>query len=822
VIAARIPVGVGARDTLRAAVTVVALLCVVSLPGLSQEQVPPPGQQVGADSVRTPRPIPAVELPERAENTTSELRTIQSGLAPSEGVRRIQDQVSGVLDSLAAQRATVDTAVLARLSQRRLSDTEQHWRRNEALLSRWSETVADYSVRLEASNARLDSIRAEWQVTRDSAAATGLPQALIERVGLVLSLVDSTRVELRARRDSVLELQDRLSQSVVSVREVLTVVDAEQVARGERIWSRDSEPLWTALGAPPDSVTVTTRLRNAWQDNIAAVRNYARMSDAERELSLTVFLALLLVTTVLRYRAKKWDMQDPDLSGVVHFLNRPIASALLLTLLTTAFIYPTPPAAVSTAKKLVGIAPVLLLLPSSVYRRMGGVIYGAAGLFVVHQLYKISLDQSLVQRLLLLAITAAALAACVCLRVHERRAVTAGELHRWINGAAGIGAITLATSLFANVWGVVALAELLTAATLDAIYALLVLYAAAEIVTGLYKLALRSRLAQSLNSVRKNRNLLARRGTKLIGVAALLVWIWAALEAFQSWEAALRVLTAVLNAELSVGAFALSLGDVVAFVVTMWIALQLSRIVRSVMAEDVLSRARLARGVPGAISTLVHYTIIALGFFAAISAAGIELSRLALIAGGLGVGVGFGLKDLVNNFVSGLVLAFERPIQIGDVVELGGFWGTVRRIGMRSSTIRAFSGSEVIVPNATLTTTEVVNWTLTDEHRRLEIPVGVAYGSDPQRVLDLLLDTADKHEEILKYPAPAALFVGFGDSSLNFKLKCWAAEFNEGLRLSSELTLMIHAALRAEGIEIPFPQRDLHLRSVSDSVAGNR
>src|SRR5262249_55019901 len=155
--------------------------------------------------------------------------------------------------------------------------------------------------------------------------------------------------------------------------------------------------------------------------------------------------------------------------------------------------------------------------------------------------------------------------------------------------------------------------------------------------------------------------------------------------------------------------------------------------------------------------------------------AGISLSRFTLLAGALGVGLGFGLQNIVSNFVAGLILLFERPIQVGDVVDVGSLVGAVARIGMRSSTVRTAEGAEVIVPNGDLIPKSSTTWTLSDRRRRVEIRVGVAYGTDPEKVIALLLEAAGDHPEALADPAPAAYFIGFGDSSLDFVLQVWAA-----------------------------------------------
>jgi small-conductance mechanosensitive channel len=196
-----------------------------------------------------------------------------------------------------------------------------------------------------------------------------------------------------------------------------------------------------------------------------------------------------------------------------------------------------------------------------------------------------------------------------------------------------------------------------------------------------------------------------------------------------------------------------------------------------------------------------------------------EMSRFSFLVGALGVGIGFGLQNVVNNFVSGLILLYERPIQVGDVVEVGAVSGEVTRIGVRSSTVRTFPGAEVIVPNATLISTEVTNWTLSDRRRRIELGVGVAYGTAPQQVIDLLLASVRGRASVLEAPAPVALFLRFGESSIEFTLRFWTADFDRWQLLASEVMIEVYEQLGRAGIVIPFPQRDLHLRSMDSSAA---
>ena len=278
------------------------------------------------------------------------------------------------------------------------------------------------------------------------------------------------------------------------------------------------------------------------------------------------------------------------------------------------------------------------------------------------------------------------------------------------------------------------------------------------------------------------------------------------------WSTTSSIVGAVLAAEVQRGALSISLGAVVVFVVTVAATFILSAIVRFVLEEEIYPRVAPQRTLPYAVSTLVHYSLVLTGFLLGVAALGVDLTKITILAGALGVGIGFGLQSLVNNFVSGLVVLYERRINVGDAVLIGDVGGRVQQLGLRACTVRTWEGAEVIVPNASLTSEKVSNWTLSDEHRRVDVAVGVAYGTSPERVADLLLSVAHKHSHVLAQPAPIVLFRGFGDSALLFEMRVWTNRFDSWMQTQSELTVATYAVLREAAIEIPLPQRDVHVR----------
>ncbi|MEP0901540.1 mechanosensitive ion channel domain-containing protein [Nodosilinea sp. FACHB-13] len=261
------------------------------------------------------------------------------------------------------------------------------------------------------------------------------------------------------------------------------------------------------------------------------------------------------------------------------------------------------------------------------------------------------------------------------------------------------------------------------------------------------------------------------------------------------------------------GSRSYSLFDLLMVMATLLALVVIASTLTNLMRSRVLQVTGISLAAQEAISVLSKYTLILLGTVVVLQLWGIDLSSIALIASGLGIGVGLGLQGLVKDFVSGLVLVFERPMQVGDFVDFGQVKGTVARIGSRSTEIRTLDHVSIIVPNSRFLDSEVINWSHGNPVSRIRLPVGVSYSADPQQVKIALLEASQKNQEILTAPAPQVFFLGFGDSALNFELLVWIAQPSRQLVIKSDLYFVIEASLRHHDIEVPFPQRDLHIRS---------
>jgi small-conductance mechanosensitive channel len=246
----------------------------------------------------------------------------------------------------------------------------------------------------------------------------------------------------------------------------------------------------------------------------------------------------------------------------------------------------------------------------------------------------------------------------------------------------------------------------------------------------------------------------------------------------------------------------ISLQQVLVFLATVWAAFAISRFLRFILDEDIYYHWHLSRGIQQAISTMVHYAVLLIGFLVSLAALGVDLAKVTILAGAFTVGVGFGLQTVINNFVCGLILLFERPIKVGDIIQIDTDVGEVRRIGIRACVIRTMEGSEVIVPNGSIISNKVTNWTLSDRYRALEVSVTVARGAAPEHVIELLQRVGANQPAVTKEPAPQAYVINFAFAAVSFNLRVWTDRYEDWVRVRSDLSVAVDEALTRENIAI--------------------
>lgn len=811
---------------------------VIGLRGQEPTSVAVPASTASPATIAAPGTVPLAEVVMQAESTQSNLRDIEAGLAADQIIITIDAELPALEREIEARLQENSTILNSRPSLETLRRLETDWTTLDRTLSLWKRDLTARATALDREISRLITFGNTWQQTLNLSANTtqdaaqqgdlqstttevvvSTPPEIVERIQATLLAIKKTREQVEKRRTKVLALQNHVAEQGARVSEALNNVKQVRYEVVNRLFVKDSPPIWRVDVYSSSGQTLLENIRNTLVTQWAALGAYAARQWPNFIIHAIVLLLLVAGLYWARRRVQPWVAAEPSLEGVSRVFKIPIATALVLSILMSGWIYPQAPRLFTALLGAAALIPTIIVLRQLVERHLFPVLNALVVFYFFDQLRAISAALPVVTRVLFLFEMLGGFVFLVwSIRSGQLTRVSEDErdlLWKTVRFAKRLAAVVFLMAFIANAFGYVSIASLVGGALLSSAYVAIIFYAAIRILDGLIMFATRVPPLSLLGMVKRKRPLFRRRIREVLRWIAIVGWVLYTLRVLSLRAAVVENIRAALNAKLEVGSLAISLGNVLAFLITVWAAFLLSRFLRFMLEEDVYPRVRLARGVPYAISTMVNYVILLVGFLFAVAAMGIDMTKFTILAGAFGVGLGFGLQNIVNNFVSGLILLFERPVNVGDMIQVGQREGRLRRVGMRASVIHTLEGSEVIVPNGQLVSEEVLNWTLSDQQRRLEINVGVAYGTDPEVVIELLTAMASKHADIMAEPSPETLFVGFGDSALNFQVRAWTNRFERWIQIKSELTIGVNATLRDAGIAIPFPQRHLHIHDAN-------
>lgn len=775
------------------------------------------------------QPIPLEDVSNRAETTIADLDALLASDTTRQTLDRIGSESDLTLREIELNLAKTRQVLTGRPNVRALQKVEAQLGELLAHLSSLKETLDEQLDTLRVSLERVDNISAVWDATDELARAQeGIDETTMNRIAAVRSEIDKARSAIVKLRNDTSASRDKLVNPSVEIGETVDQLRGAVEARIGGIFRTDYPPLWSPL--------VRVSVRKEWQT--LGPRHFLKrleenMQDAFGSvetlgLQIILFAVFALGLRWLRGRSRATAGGGEHLRHAELVFEHPWSTALLLTALVTIPLHPLAPrSAGPIAAALIAMATLRIVqrfLPPA----MTPLAWGLVILFILDRARDLLDTTPTLDRLVFLGEMIGALGLLLWLLRPSRLARLPTDwrnrpLVKLLETAMRVGAALLAFAILAEIAGWSDLAVLLGDGVLRSGFLGLFVFVLLKILHGLASLALVLRPLRLLRSISLHQQFVEKRLELVLSVFAVVLWAALVFGQIGLLAPAADFVGQTLNASFNVGTLSVSVSDVLVFAFTVGASFLLARLLQVILQEDVFSRVRTARGVPYAISSIARYCLIFLGFFVGLSAAGVELTKLAVVAGGLGVGIGFGLQDVVNNFVSGLIMLFERPIDVGDTIELSGTSGTMKRIGIRASVIHTFDGAEVIVPNGMLISDKVVNWTLSDRRRRIDLDVGVEYGTPAQRVIDLLVGVAKANPKVLSDPAPCAYFVNFGESSLDFKLRVWFAadSSTNTYTIHSEIAVAVQQALDEAGIGVPFPQSDLHLISVPPNAAPN-
>lgn len=765
-----------------------------------------------APSSSKPSPSVLADLPSLSRSTQELLGRVNAHLSDAQTVLAdrsifdLQEKITSKVNQTSQARrfSEADLALLMDMDAELSSHTLQ--------LNQFIEKYQSATRKFDADSFEIDTELAGWKALEGAAKAREVPMEVFALMTNAQRLLSEGAQRIHPVRNNILVLLTKAIES----RSVLDHLEAEIGSRrqaiGRELLDEDREPLW-ALSGPNK-----TRFQNA----LKAFGTWTHAISQHLSIYAVELILMAMVLGVLSWflgeQGQKLLSKEVAFSsmaqGAIGISDQRIWLALL-TILLGLNLGPKGPIAFYDGIWLLILVPVTVLAHTLDRSFRWLTIYALALALVPFPFRTILEPMPWVDRWLL-NLQATLVGSALLYDFFRKREGWPFRFKKPLVSffVLGLSALLL-IGIFANMMGRTGLAKEVIDGLIASLGFLLV-YTVSKDVAFLYVAGLiQSPFGKLLRTASSDpRTLLYGAHRALLAVTFLMV-IWGSLSAFRLDASAKAWVQAVWESSLHLGATEIPLKAILTALGVTGVTLVSLRLTRFVLERELLPRFRLAAGVPFAITTLSQYAVALLGFVLAMSSLGIDLSKISILAGAVGVGVGFGLQNIFNNFISGLILLFERPIHVGDIIEVGNLRGTVTRIGIRSSTIRTPMGAEVLMPNGDLIAKEVINWTLSDRRRRLEINVSAAYGTPTPKVLELLIEIAASSEEVLADPAPLAVFTNFGESSLDFVLYAWVERYEDTVLIASHLRQRVNERFLQEGIVIPFPQRDVHFTSTT-------
>lgn len=669
------------------------------------------------------------------------------------------------------------------------------------------ELIDNYEKDLVRFRYKIDSLSADtdlYNIPKDSV----LAREYAQKINLVAAEINPADTALTFAVNNIHKLQKKVNEIVIKLNTNLEEIDNYQADLSANTFSREFANLGDDGGysRPFNQIAYFSYLKAKLNFLFYARNNTGRIFLIF--LSLTCSMVFLLS---LRKMALQENQSFDDLTGNLA-LRSPVLSAIVIILNLGQFIFPQPPFVFNCLFWLI-TAVCLTFIFKRFITRYGMIIWLVFGtLFILVCADNLVLQASRVERWAMLVL---ALAGCVAGAWMLLKGKNDQLREKLILYFIGLAVLLELISVFANIYGRYNLSKtLLISGYLNVVIGILFLWTVRLINEGLF-IASKGYIKQDKKLFYINFNLVGEKAPTLLYILLVLGWFILLGRNFYVFRMISEPARHFFFNEHTIGDYTFTVNSILTFFVIIAVATVISKIVSYFASDKTADHPNMAGKVRkagvGSWLLLIRVTIMSIGLFLALAASGFPIERITLIIGALGLGIGLGLQALVNNLVSGLIIAFEKPVNVGDIVEISGQGGTVKSIGFRSSIISKWDGPDMVIPNGDLLNAHLVNWTMAGSKRQVEIIVGVAYGTDlrkPQAIINKLLAA---NERIHQHPVPSVLFQNFNNSSIDIKVVFWVRDFKDGALVKSEVIVAIDTAFKKAGIVIPFPQQELHI-----------
>ena len=730
--------------------------------------------QVSAQLVESHNQL--VETRVRLRNSSSESQVAWDGLHPEE-IERFASQSLKILSRNPG------------LSE--LSDLTLDWQERQAALKSTSEKLNSLDSQRAADQRDLDKLSEAWRAIEDN---RELASALRQPVEALRQEIVQLRQQEGEARDRIVLSLTELARAQLRADQMLGLIQEARDSRVEHVLVRDGVPVWKIDWSSPAHWEFLSEVNALFSADKRDLADFFERNQAPIGMHCLILILLTAAIAWAHRRVTPWSTQEPALAGALSAFSAPLSTSVLISACLIPWLYPRPPALVHLGLASLTLLPAVIVLRQLVPVRLYPFLNVLVILFSLDLLRTLCALHPLAVRLLLWW---ELLIACSFLLWAQARAKKAGSTRIHFVCLSINGLLTVA--FLANLLGYQGLSLWLADGITHSAYLAVFLIAGVEVVSGLTLLTLRLAPLALLASIRENRNHFRRGIFWAVQALASLIWLVLTLDALDILWPISDALHTVLKAHLTLGSIQFHLGGLLGALLVLWISSKVSRFSKSVLELDVYPHLGLDPGVDYTITTVVRYTILLVGTLMALAAVGVDTNKLTVVAGALSVGIGFGLQNIVNNFVSGLILLFERPVRVGDTIQVNSQVGVLQQVGLRAAILKTGGGSEVIVPNGDLLSTQVTNLSVSAPATQRNVVLNLNLGvlAQPRETLDLLLATTRQTPGVLKDPEPRVLCTAVTENSIAIQVQLWIPLTQDDSTIRSELLLSLHEALRS-------------------------
>lgn len=779
------------------------------------------------DPAKVDKPIlkalSVVQIPDFGQQTRNLINEVQQKINDTISFKKISYGVNEVSSILDIKYKDVSDS-LAPLKLDRLSKEVRELSLLTQRINQWKNKIQDfhhYGIRYDSLTYNKLKI---WQLTLDSIGQvnkTAVEQKkvpvnsndLISDLNIYVVDLQLTRKSLDRFKDSIQRVQTEITIAENKLGTISSLIASNKEQLQQSIWKSEMPAIWNLKKDTLQSNKLK-RVVDYAESNSSIINSYIK-TNPELPMYFLAFIVLVFsISFYLRSKVKElYARFHGEFEDALVVLKLPFLTALVITWFATVFISSFPKE-VHDLWSLVMLLPLVVILSklNSHWRWYTLVLFACTYLLF---LFIKEIDYSyLPQRILLTILDGLALTLFIHYKRHKDRFKEVIRIwYAILPLVLDLFILISGISLIASIVGSIQLAKLLSHLILGVIITIHALSAAIRLIRNFTFLILLGPMMKYSNILKTDSELVLHKIDKLFRFLGFATLVYVIINLLNIKQASYEVIMNIINFQLTIGEITVSLSNILAFFITIQMAVWISSLTRYVLEKEVFPRSTFKQGIPNTILLMIKFTFVLFGILFAFSAAGIQIDKLAIAMGALGVGIGFGLQNIISNFISGIILALERPITIGDLIEIPEVSGVVKDIGIRASTVRTWDGSDVIVPNAELISNKLTNWTFYDRLRRVKVEIRVPFDTDIENVSILLLKAANAIPEVMKKPKAYLNFKGIGTSYMEITVYCWIDDADKIFSCGTAIRKGIYKSLSEAGYDMPLPKQELKVTS---------